>query len=204
MPEAGAGPSLSDEGRQQAAAAAEHLAAWRTALPPLVGLYTSPLLRTAQTAAVIGDVLGLAPATEPGLADCATGDWAGTPLRQLAKKPEWGTVIHYPSGFRFPGGEPMIDMRSRVLSTLMELVGAHRGQAIVVVSHADPIKAVLADALGMHLDLFQRIVVSPASVSAVTYSVTGPRVMLMNWTGSQPGAPTAKTLTTGAAPRSRR
>lgn len=183
MPEPGAGPSLSEEGQRQAEDAARYIQGWRGALPALSTLYHSPLQRTRETAAILGKHLDLSPVEKSGLADCNAGEWAGVPLKQLAKKPEWATVIRYPSGFRFPGGESLTEMQARTVGAVKELVVAHPGQAVIAVSHADPIKAVLADALGLHLDLFQRLVVEPASVSAVSYSATGPTVLLTNWTG---------------------
>ncbi|MGH9106889.1 MAG: histidine phosphatase family protein [Acidimicrobiales bacterium] len=209
MPEAGAGPSLSEEGRRQAEDAGRHIADWRPSLPPLGALYTSPLTRARETAAIVGKALDLAPVENRGLADVDAGEWAGTPLKELAKLPEWPTVVHYPSGFRFPGGEHLSQMHGRVVGTVRDLVESHAGQAVVVVSHADPIKAVLADALGAHLDLFQRVVVSPASVSAVSYARAGPSVLLVNWTRPAADAPLPGKLkpgpgTANAGPRSRR
>ena len=193
----GAGPSLTDEGRRQAEEAGRHLVEWRANLPPFGALYSSPLVRTRETASILGKALDLEVVEKPGLADCNAGEWSGTALTQLARKPEWATVMHYPSGFQFPGGESIVEMHSRVVGTVKELAAAHSGQAVVLASHADPIKAVLADALGLHLDLFQRIMVSPASISAVSYSATGPSVLLTNWTRPpQPGdraAPSSST-----------
>ena len=105
-------------------------------------------------------------------------------FKELSKRPEWATVLRFPSGFRFPGGDSMLGMQARVVGTVRDLAGRHPGQSIVVVSHADPIKAVVADALGMYFDMFQRIVVSPASVSAVCFTGSGPNVIAVNWTGS--------------------
>jgi probable phosphomutase (TIGR03848 family) len=186
MPYAGPGPSLSEEGRRQAEEAAQHVAEIRPSLSPLVALYTSPLVRTRETAGILGKVLGLEAVERPALADCDMGEWAGVPLRELARKPEWPTVQHYPSGFRFPGGETIAGMQFRLVEAVRELVERHPGQSIVVVSHADPIKALLAEALGVHLDLFQRIHIAPASVSAVTYGPTGPSVLFVNWARSWP------------------
>ncbi len=118
--------------------------------------------------------LGLRVKTDRGLLECEFGDWTGRALKDLARLPEWKTVQRYPSGFRFPGGESFAEMQTRITSTLARLAAAHRGETIVAVSHADPIKAALADALGTHLDLFQRIVVSPCSVSVVWYGDGGP------------------------------
>jgi probable phosphoglycerate mutase len=131
---------------------------------------------------VLSKALGLPVTEDPRLVDCDAGEWAGVPLNELAKKPEWTTVVNYPSGFRFPGGESIPEMYCRVVGTVRALAEQHPGQAVVVVSHADPIKAVLADAMGVHLDLFQRVNVSPASVSAISYAEPFPTVMLVNWT----------------------
>ena len=189
LPEPGAGPSLSDAGRKEAEEAGQLIAAWRATLPPLAALYSSPLSRTRETAGIVGKALNLDVVEERGLVDCDVGEWAGEPLSHLSRKPEWPVVQHYPSGFRFPGGESMAEMSARIVGTVRALAARHPGHAVVVVSHADPIKAVLAEALGVHLDLFQRIVVSPASVSSISYSQAGPAVMLTNWTGPSRHAP---------------
>jgi probable phosphoglycerate mutase len=202
MPAPGAGPNLSDEGWKQAGQAADHICAWRATLPPVGALYSSPLSRTKETASVIATALGLPVVEEPALMDCDAGEWAGVPLTELAKKPEWATVVHNPSGFRFPAGESIPEMYARVVGTVRALAARHPGQAIVVVSHADPIKAVLADAMGVHLDLFQRVNISPASVSAINYGEPFPNVMLVNWTvpvGQRPEEAAA-----GAGPAARR
>jgi len=183
LPERGAGPSLSEQGRRQAEEAARRISSWRATLPPLTAIYSSPMARALETAAAIGAVNDLVPVEMTGLVDCDTGDWAGQALKDLARKPEWTTVMHYPSGFCFPGGESIAEMHSRVVGTVRGVIAAHPGRCAVVVSHAEPIKAVLADALGVHLDLFQRFVVAPASVSAINYAHAGPSVMLVNWTG---------------------
>lgn len=195
MPEAGDGPDLSEAGRQQAKEAGELIAEWAAALPPLVALYTSPLARTAQTAEIVGQLVGLAPQQRPALADCDAGEWAGLPLKELNKKPEWPAVMYHPSGFSFPGGESLAGMQARAVTEVRALASSHPGRTVVVVSHADPIRSVLADAMGVHLDLFQRIVISPASVSAVSYAARGPSVLLVNWTGAtshRPPAPSGR------------
>jgi len=186
IPAPAPGPALSEAGKAQAEEAAQMIARRRAGLPAMARIYSSPLVRTRETAGALAKALDLEVVEVPGLADCDTGEWAGAALKQLAKKPEWPTVVHYPSGFRFPGGESMAEMQYRAVSTVKGLADAHEGQTVVVVSHADPIKAVLADALGMHFDQFQRIVVAPASVIALSYGEAGPAVMLVNWTG-QPG-----------------
>jgi probable phosphoglycerate mutase len=99
------------------------------------------------------------------------------------KLPEWSTVQKSPSTFRFPQGESFIEMQTRMVTAIDELCQQHRGGTIVCVSHADPIKAALAHALGTHIDLFQRIVVSTCSVSVVHYTALGPVVLAVNSTG---------------------
>jgi broad specificity phosphatase PhoE len=184
MPLAGAGAGLSALGRRQAEEAADYIAGRRADLAPLAALYTSPLLRTQETAAIIGKALDLVPAEDARLADADVGEWSGLPLKQLARRPEWATVMHYPTGLQFPGGEALADVRARVAAALRAITAAHAGQAVIVVSHADPIRSALTDAFGAHLDLFQRVTVEPASVSIVSYSPWGPSVLLVNWTGA--------------------
>ncbi len=183
LPEPGAGPGLTDQGRRQAEEAAQYITEWRAALPAVAAIYASPLTRTRETAAIIGKVLDIVPVERADLVDCNAGEWAGAPLKDLVKKPEWNAVVHYPSGFRFPGGESIGEMHDRMVGAARELVGLHRGQTLLIVSHSDPIKTVVADALGQHLDMFQRVVIAPASVSAISYGDLSPTVMLVNWTG---------------------
>ena len=188
MPERGPGPSLSEDGIAQAEQAALHIAAWRAQWPAIAALYSSPLRRTRETAGLLAKYLDREVVEVPELADCDAGDWAGQELKHLAKRPEWATVVHHPSDFCFPGGEALAGMASRVVGAAKRLAGAHPGATVVAVSHADPIKAVLADALGMHLDMFQRVLVSPASVSVISYSASGAQVLEANWTGPPPPA----------------
>ena len=121
--------------------------------------------------------------TDVGLNECDFGEWTGKRLANLRKRPEWRTVQSYPSGFRFPKGESFSEMQTRMTGAVATLVQRHPGAAIVAVSHADTIKAALNDALGSHLDQFQRIVVSPCSISAVLYTAGGPIVLASNSTG---------------------
>lgn len=181
LPAAGQGPDLSEQGQAEVGALGKLIAALRPAMPPLACIYTSPLARALQTAGLLAKVLGLVPQEEPRLVDTGTGAWAGLELRQLSKQPGWATVVHYPSAFRFPEGEAMLAMQARAVSTVRALAEEHPGESIIAVSHADPIKTVLADALGMYFDLFQRLVIAPASLSAVLYGNEGPRVIAANW-----------------------
>jgi probable phosphoglycerate mutase len=146
-------------------------------------VYAAPLERTRETAAPIARRAGVRVTTERGLLECDFGDWTGGELKVLARKPEWRTVQRWPSGFRFPEGESFVEMHARVTDTLRRLAAAHPGGRIVAVSHADPIKAAVADSLAIHLDLFQRVVISPCSVSAILYGAAGPTVLTVNSLG---------------------
>ncbi len=177
LPGQAPGLHLSEEGQGQAARVAERIAG--IASPP-GAVYASPLERARETAAPIARALGLRVRTERGLMDCDIGEWTGMSLARAARKREWPTVQRWPGGFRFPGGESFSEMTTRATEAVLRLAAAHPGQTIVAVSHADPIRAVLAVAAGVPIDLFQRLTVSTCSVSAVTYSPAGPRVLCMN------------------------
>ena len=176
------GVHLDDTGVAQARAAAERLSGL-----PLAGVVTSPLERCRETAREIVRRQDPAPkvSTERGLLECDYGDWTGRELKTLAKEPMWKTVQAHPSAAVFPGGESMTAMSSRAVGAVRRwdaaLEAEHGPDAVwVVVSHGDVIKAILADALGIHLDAFQRIVVDPASLSVVRYTPLRPFVMTMN------------------------
>ena len=179
LPGRAKGLHLAEKGRAQADAVAARIGA----LTNVDAVYASPLERTRETAAPIGRAVGQRVRVDKGLLECEFGEWTGRKLSELNKLPEWQTVQRYPSGFRFPGGESFSEMQQRMVATLDRLGAAHRGKAVVLVSHADPIKAAVAHALGTHLDLFQRIVVSPCSVTAILQTPTGPVVLAVNSTG---------------------
>ena len=164
LPGRAPGLHLSERGWEQAEAVAARLAG-----VPVSAIYTSPLERTRETAAPAERAAGLTARTEPGLIECDFGDWTGRELAELAKLPEWGTVQRAPSSFRFPGGESFSHMQARAVDAVDRLREAHPGGVVLCFSHADPLKAVLAHALGTHLDLFQRIVVDPCSVSVIVH-----------------------------------
>jgi len=147
-------------------------------------LYTSPLERARETAAPIAKALHLRAVLERGLLECDFGAWTGKKLALLAKKPEWRNVQQAPSSFRFPDGESFAEMQLRIWSTLERLAAKHRGKTIVVVSHADPIKAAVTFAQGVPLDLFQRTVISTCSVSALAIGTGTPLVLCVNSTSS--------------------
>jgi probable phosphomutase (TIGR03848 family) len=179
LPGRAPGLHLAESGVAQAERAAERIAEMKH----VDALYCSPLERARETAAPIGRALGLRPKVDRGLLECDFGEWTGAELASLMKLPEWSTVQRAPSTFRFPGGESFTEMQHRIVGALERLRDAHRGGTVVCVSHADPIKAAVAHALGTHLDLFQRIVVSTCSVSALTWSIGGPVVLTVNSTG---------------------
>lgn len=172
------GLHLADRGREQAERVAERLAA----LPP-AALYSSPLERAWETAAPLARRTGLPVREEPGLLESDVGDWTGEKLTDLATRPEWRTVQDEPAAFRFPGGESLAEMQQRVAETLARLRAAHAGQAVVCFSHNDPIKAALSHAFDLSLARFQRLTVSPSSVSAIRYSEgRDPMVLTVNST----------------------
>lgn len=203
LPGRAPGLHLSDRGKAQAASAGERLKTWSqpaipedgkrprrskksppSRRPRISGVYASPLERTKETAGAIASALGSTVRTDRGLLECDFGEWTGGSLKDLSKRPEWSTVQRYPSGFRFPGGESFSEMQTRIVRALHGICERHPGEAVVAVSHADPIKAAVADAMGTHLDLFQRIVISPCSITAISYNTLGPTVLAVNSTGS--------------------
>ena len=181
LPGRAGGLHLSEKGQAQAAAAAERIAALTT---PPSAVYASPLERARETAAPIARALGLRVRSAPGLLEADVGEWTEKPLARLARSKEWPTVHRWPQGFRFPGGESFGEMSLRSMDAVLALVADHPGQTVVAVSHADPIKAIVAAAAGVPLDLMQRLVVSPCSISALVFSPAGPLVLCVNSTGT--------------------
>ncbi len=179
LPGRAPGLHLADEGRAQAAAVARRIAATGT----VTAVYASPMERTRETAAPIARACGLRVHRHRGLVECDFGEWTGRRLADLRRLAAWRTVQRHPGGFRFPGGESFAGMQARALAAVTELVARHPGETIVAVSHADVIKAIVAAAVGTPLDLFQRIVVSPCSVSVIAYGSDGPLVLAVNSTG---------------------
>ena len=179
LPGRAKGLHLADSGTAQAERAAARIAE----LKRVDAVYCSPLERARETAAPIGKVLGMRPKVTRGLTECDFGGWTGVELKRLMKRPEWQTVQSAPSTFRFPGGESFAEMQLRIVTTLDGLRTQHPGGTIVCVSHADPIKAAVAHAVGTHLDLFQRIVISTCSISVMSWTARGPVVLAVNSTG---------------------
>lgn len=174
-----AGVHLSEEGVEQARNAALRISALSKRV---AAVYASPLLRAQQTADVIAEAVDETTQTHAGLNEVDVGNWTGRNLTALAKLKAWNTVQRYPSGFRFPDGESFLEMQTRFITAVADIADTHRGKVVVAVSHADPIRAYIAHAMGTHLDLFQRIVVSPCSVTAVSLSPAGSVVLTTNST----------------------
>ena len=158
------GLHLSEEGQRQAKGLAERLAP-----VPLDALYASPLERCQETAAAVAEAKGMQVQTPEGVIEVGYGDWTGRTLKELAREPLWKVVQATPSAARFPEGESLYQMQARAVQAVERLRAAHPEQTVAVCSHADVIKALACHYLGMHLDLFQRVVVSPASVTAIAF-----------------------------------
>ena len=184
-----AGVVLDELGRSQADQTAARIAAL-----PVAAVVSSPLDRCVQTATAVAAAAknSVSVDIDDRLTECGYGDWTGQELKKLAKDPMWKVVQAHPSGATFPGGESMRQMQARAVEAVRDwderLTAVHGAAAIwVAVSHGDVIKAILADALGMHLDNFQRIVVDPASVSVVSYTPLRPFVVRYNEHGDLSG-----------------
>ena len=177
---------LSDEGKSQAEMIAKEIEKSSSSFlgKGVSAIYASPMERTQETARPIAKALNLRVRTLKGLNECDFGDWTGRRLRDLSKLKSWSTVQKKPSSFRFPNGESFTEMQNRMLRTVDKIRERHPGETIVCVSHADPIKAILASAVGTPLDLFQRIMVGPCSASVVLYTKERPLVLTLNSNGN--------------------
>ncbi|MBO0846676.1 MAG: MSMEG_4193 family putative phosphomutase [Nocardioides sp.] len=201
------GVHLDDLGRSQAVRAAE-----RVAMVPLAEVVSSPLERCRETARAVSARQPARPRvrSDRALTECDYGDWQGRPLKDLARLALWRTVQTHPSAATFPGGESLPQMQARAVDAVRRrdaaVTAAHGAHAVwIAVSHGDVIKSVIADALGMHLDLFQRIQVDPASISVVRYTEARPYVLASNthegdlsWLAPQPGRRRRRTADRGA------
>ena len=177
LPGRAPGLHLSNAGLAQANAVAERIGA--LSKKP-VAIYASPLERTRETAAPIARVMKKKLVINKGLLECDFGTWTGKSLATLSRKAEWRQVQNSPSTFTFPDGESFTQMQLRMWNTLSELAQRHAGRTIVCVSHADPIKAAVTYAQGVPLDLFQRTVISPCSVSVLQIGGARPLVLSVN------------------------
>jgi len=173
------GVHLADKGREQAAALATRLAN-----VPVAAVVSSPLERCVETAEALVADRDVTVETDDGLGECKYGDWTGQELKKLAKDPLWKVVQAHPSAATFPGGESLRDTQTRAVDAIRRINDRLGPDATwIAVSHGDVIKAILADALGLHLDLFQRIQADPCSLSVVRYTTLRPFVVRMNDVG---------------------
>ena len=181
---------LSDEGKSQAEMVAKEIEKSSSSFlgTKVSAVYASPMERTQETAKPIAKTLTLRVRTLQGLNECDFGDWTGRRLRDLSKLKSWSTIQKQPSSFRFPNGESFTEMQNRMLKTVDKILERHSGETVVCVSHADPIKSILASAVGTPLDLFQRILVGPCSASMVLYTKERPLVLTLNSNGNFNGS----------------
>ncbi len=166
---------LTEEGRAQADATAELLSRMN-----LEAVYSSPIDRTRETAAAIAARHGLPVRTRRTIGEVEYGKWTNRSFKVLSRNKLWSVVQRWPSAVRFPDGETLREVQSRALGEMEKIAEQHPNGMVCVVSHADVIKLVLAHYLGIHIDLFQRIVIAPASVSGVRLTPDGPRILSMN------------------------
>jgi probable phosphomutase (TIGR03848 family) len=175
------GLHLDERGQKQAAAVAERLRP-----VPFAAIVSSPLDRCLDTAAAIGEGRDTPVEVDDRLGECRYGDWTGRPLKELAKDPLWKVVQNHPSAVTFPGpeGEPLRDTQNRAVAAVRHWNTALGPDATwLACSHGDVIKAIVADALGLHLDQFQRIFIDPCSVTVIRYTELRPFVVRVNDTG---------------------
>lgn len=179
------GVELDEKGLAQAAALVERLAG-----VPIKALVRSPLLRCRMTLEPLAAALGLEPLVDERLSEVDYGQWTGRALNELVTEPLWSVVQQQPSAAVFPEGEGLAQVQARAVAAVREhdrrLRAEHGGDTVwVACTHGDVIKAVVSDALGAHLDTFQRITADPASVSVIRYSTLRPFVLHVNHTGAQ-------------------
>ncbi len=175
------GVHLNDEGRAQVSDLVQRLAE-----VPFAAIYCSPLERTMETAQPLADAHGLTVQVREGLGETRYGDWTGRKLEDLKEEKLWPVIQVYPGGARFPNGESLHEVQVRMVAELDAIRHAHPGQTVAVISHSDPIKLAAAHYAGLPMDLFQRLTISPASVTAFAFSRFGPRLICLNHTGQLP------------------
>jgi probable phosphomutase (TIGR03848 family) len=178
------GVDLDERGRRQADAVADRLAGL-----PVRALVSSPLLRCRRTLEPLAARLGLQPLVDARLAEVDYGEWTGRAISELLSEPLWSVVQHQPSAAVFPGGEGLAEVQSRAVSAVREhdqrFAEAFGGDVLwLACTHGDVIKAVVADAIGVHLDGFQRLTVDTASTSVIRYTPLRPLVLHVNHTGA--------------------
>lgn len=179
------GLHLSEQGIEQARAAARSLAE-----APLKAIYSSPIERCLETAEIVAEPhRRLEVQIEERLVEVDYGSWSNRTYASLRRTKLWSTVQRWPSSASFPGGEGIRDVQARAVTAVDALGKKHRRSHICCVSHADVIRVVMAHYLGVHLDLYQRLVISPASVTVLGIGADGPRVLALNRTPLDDGSP---------------
>ena len=177
---------LTPEGRAQAEAVADRLSVVK-----LNAIYSSPILRTVETARAIAARHDLDVSIRRGIGEVEYGSWTDRSLKSLARTKLWTTVQRFPSGARFPDGESLREVQSRAVSEIERLRSQHHRHTVCVVSHGDVIRLVAAHYLGVHIDLFQRIHIGPASVTVINVGDQGPMVLTLNSSTTPPLASTS-------------
>ena len=175
------GVLLNERGREQSARLAELLKD-----QPISAVYSSPLERCLQTAEPVAAALGKQVQREPGILEVDYGEWQGGDLKELGKLPEWQAVQHFPSTFCFPAGETLHQTQSRAVWAINRIVQDHPNQLVALFSHGDVIRTSIAHYMGTPLDLFQRINISTASISALAFHNGRPMVLFTNYTTELP------------------
>jgi probable phosphoglycerate mutase len=175
------GVHLNDKGRNQTERLCRTLGE-----QPIVAIYSSPLERCLETAQPVAAALDLPVIPEPGVLEVDYGRWQGGNLKELAQSPEWELVQNLPSSFRFPDGETLYEVQGRAVETIERLRAAHPNQTVAVFSHGDVIRTTLAHYLGTPIDLFQRVAIGTASVSAIAFHGPRPTVLFTNYLADLP------------------
>lgn len=175
------GIHLTEVGQAQARSLAEQLAGI-----PLAALFSSPLERALETLSPLAAARGLPIQVRQGLIEAGCGDWAGRTLEDLKNEEMWPLLHVYPGGVRFPNGESLREVQARMVAELDALRDAHAGQTVAAVSHADPLKLAVAHYAGVPLDLYGRLTIHPASVTVLSFTQYGPRLLCLNHTEALP------------------
>ncbi len=171
------GVHLNQRGRQQAQLVAEKLAPL-----PIKAIYASPLERTLETAEPLANALKLEVIPTPGLLETDPGEWQGQSVRKLRRLKVWRPLQQHPSLFRFPGGESIVECQNRMVETIESLRQRHAPEDLVACfSHSDPLKQLVAFYLGMPLDTFQRLTISPSSITVLHVSENTTQVIMLNY-----------------------
>jgi probable phosphomutase (TIGR03848 family) len=170
------GVHLNEKGRHQATLLVDQLAA-----APIKAVYSSPLERTLETAEPLAQRLGLPVHQRPGLIECDAGEWQDQKIKALSRSKAWKTVISHPSLARFPGGESFAEAQTRIAGEILEITRLHGPKDMVLcVSHADPIKLAVAYFINLPLDMFQRLDISPGSITSLFIGEHGGRLLALN------------------------